>query len=181
MSETRTTEKYRGYDLILVSQGGVWKGRAWMKGASPIEATANTETAAANELKAQIDATLENVEPTKEYIRALKSLVLNKRADSDWAMLKAHYHAPNRTMTATELAQAVGFPSYSTVNLRYGLLGQAIYDEALIDLPASARYADGKPIYTFVIADGERLEGDNWRWTMRPEVANAMMALGLEK
>lgn len=181
MSETRTNEKYRGHDLVLVSQGGVCKGRAWMKGAAPIEATANTETAAANELKARIDATLGKVEPIKEYIRALKCLVLCKRADSDWAMLKAHYHAPNRTLTATELAQAVGFPNYSTVNLRYGLLGQAIYDEGLIALPAGARHPDGKPIYTFVIADGERLEGDNWRWTMRPEVADAIAALGLDK
>jgi putative restriction endonuclease len=152
-----------------------------MKGSAPIEVTANTEIAAANELRARIDATVCTVEPTKEYISALKNLVQSKRADSDWAMLKAHYHAPNRTCTATELAEAVGFPNHSTVNLRYGLLGQAIYDGGLINLPASARYPDGKPIFTFVIADGEKLEGDNWRWTMRPEVAEAIVALGLDK
>jgi hypothetical protein len=152
-----------------------------MKGATPIEATVNTEEAAANELKARIDASLGKAEPTTEYIRALRSLMLNKRADSDSAMLKAHYHAPNRTITATQLAKAVGFPNYSTVNLRYGSLGQAIYSEAVVNLPTTARHPDGKPIYTFVIADGERLQGDDWRWTMRSEVANAMAALGLEK
>jgi hypothetical protein len=64
--------------------------------------------------------------------------------------------------------------------MRYGLLGQAIYEEALVDLPADARHIDGKPIFTFVIANGLRLGNDDWQWTMRPEVAEAIEELGLQ-
>lgn len=180
MPDARTTERYRGHDLIFMETQGAWKGKAWVVGSPPIEARAPTVQAVRSELQARIDEALECKDPVKECVRALRALLKEGRPPSDWAMIKAHYRAPNKSITASELADAVGFPNYNTINMRYGLLGQALYDTALLKLPDGAKDAKGKPIYTFVIADGERMEGDDWRWTMRPEMAAAMEELGLQ-
>jgi hypothetical protein len=180
MSQTRTTERYRGYDVIFVVDSLMCRGKAWTQGESPIEALGPGVAEVRQDLHRQIDDALHSAKPTRQFVRALRRLQQAGRPDSDWAMLKAHYRAPKRTATASELAAAVGFPNYNTVNMRYGLLGQAIYEEALVRLPDDARNVDGKPIYTFVIAHGQRLGNDDWRWTMRQEVVEAIEELGLD-
>ena len=54
------------------------------------------------------------------------------------AMLRAHYEAPGRKITATQLAQAAGFANFSAANLQYGLLGAMLFAEIPEDLEAFA-------------------------------------------
>lgn len=181
MKDRRTRERYRGHDLVIAEVGSRIEGRAWAVGGSAFEANGANAEAVAATLRTAVDDALARTDPVEQFRCAFRALATAGRADSDWAMLRAHYKAPGRIITAAELAVAVGFPGHATVNLRYGLLSKALYEQGLLALPADAKYPNGKPIYTFVIAEGERLEGENWRWTMRETVATAMKSLGLDR
>lgn len=49
-----------------------------------------------------------------DYVRAFRCLSI---APHHRRMLQAHYHAPDRTLTATQMAKAVGYPSFGSANL----------------------------------------------------------------
>ena len=40
-------------------------------------------------------------------------------------LFRAHYSAPNHTLTSTELADAAGYKGWQGANLQYGLLGKS--------------------------------------------------------
>jgi hypothetical protein len=92
------------------------------------------------------------------------------------AMLRAHLHAQDRCLTATQLAKAAGYRGYSAANLQYGLLGAMLYGEMPQRLPLRA---DGSPVMTFMIARGHGeqnvLEAE-WIWKMRDEIAEGLTA-----
>jgi hypothetical protein len=90
-------------------------------------------------------------------------------------LLRVHYHAPNRTMSAKQLAKAVGYAGYQGVNLQYGKLGYAM-GKALQHTPTET-YDDGRPIWTWVLATGKYPDSGDWEWTLRPELAQALEEL----
>lgn len=93
------------------------------------------------------------------------------------AMLKAHYRAPGRLMTATQLADAVGYPSYSSANLIYGKLGFKLYGELPTKLP---RNRDNAVIPTCSIAaieDQRSSKKEEWLWKMHSYVADALSTI----
>ena len=103
---------------------------------------------------------------TQQYLDAFKSINVFPH---QMRMLQAHYHALNRTVTATQMAKAVGYPKYTASNLHYGTLASHI--GKLIGwqpLPKQAVFV----LVTFGRPDGE------WQWIMRPEVAQALEQLG---
>jgi hypothetical protein len=86
-------------------------------------------------------------------------------------MLKFHYHATAHTVTAGQLAEGVGYPSYSTANLQYGTyagrLCTALGRNPAFQVAILARFSDGdQPGMEFV------------KWTMHPEVVAALEQLG---
>jgi putative restriction endonuclease len=83
-------------------------------------------------------------------------------------MLRVHYHAPERTITARKLAELVGYNSYSVVNAQYGRLARLV-GEQLDYSPEPERLG------TLVRFDKRH---DEWHWLMRPEVAEALERLG---
>lgn len=86
------------------------------------------------------------------------------------AMLRAHLHAPDRCMTATQLAEAAGYRGYSAANLHYGLLGAMLYGEMPQRLPVRR---DGSPIMTFMLAFGQNEDEAperEWIWKMRDSI-----------
>ena len=92
-------------------------------------------------------------------------------------LLLAHYHAPDRTLSATQLANAVGYASYRGVNLQYGKLGYEM-GVSLCYTPSES-YKDGTPIWTWVLATGHESDrGGDWEWTLRPGLAQALEELG---
>ena len=93
-------------------------------------------------------------------------------------MIKAHYRAPNQSLTATQLADAATYAGYRAVNLQYGFVGKRLWEEIPTPLPVDEA---GDPIYTFALADaGERSRSrDEWVWKLRPELAAAIELLGL--
>lgn len=180
----RITEEYRRHTLLSAFHGGQYKGRVWKdkKLLTEIEGVGIQDVL--KKLREFVDGQFVTVaagrqHPTNsaEYIAAFRS-ILKGLTDGQLAMLRAHYLAPNHSITATELAKAAGYSSYSAANLHYGNLGNALYEEYPLDLP---KRKDGSVIATFMLATAGNKEADEkeWVWEMRPEVVNAVETLGL--
>jgi hypothetical protein len=92
-------------------------------------------------------------------------------------MLRAHYRATGRKLTATGLAQAAGCRHYSFANRWYGQMGRELYGTApsRIDRWTVA----GAPVYTTMLAADVTLPGAVERvWELRRDVARAVELLG---
>jgi hypothetical protein len=105
-----------------------------------------------------------------DYKAALSAVQMS---DGQRDMLRAHYLAPNHTITSTELADAAGYKGWQGANLQYGLLGKKLRD--------ILNYFDNYGQESYVIAQfyepGSRGNTD-WLWGMHPNVIEALHSLG---
>jgi hypothetical protein len=106
------------------------------------------------------------------YARALEA-ILPELSMGQVKMLQAHYHAPDRIISATELAKAAGYSNHSGANLKYGNLGKALHEHHPVDLRARS---NGTLIYTCALADSPDFvhnteEDSHWRWRMLSSLA----------
>ena len=180
----RIVEKYRGRQLVAAKNGTATLGAVWKAGTKVFNYTGTNLQDVLAALRSHVDEGLTESVKTRteppdgeDYVRAFQA-VLKDLSDGHCAMLKAHYRAPNQTITATELATAAGYKSYSAANLQYGNVGKALYEELPVEIPARE---DGSLIYTSALATaGEKTEAEvHWAWKLRPEVAYAIEHLGL--
>lgn len=184
MADERIVEEYRGYKLVAALIDGAYKGKTWNPDGTKTAFEGNSLQDLITVQKDRVDKSFvdqANARTTSpdaiEYVRAFQG-ILQGLPDSYVLMLKAHYKAPNRTITSTQLAEACKFHNYNAAVLHYGTLGSRLYELLPIKLPT---HKDGTPIYTFMLAT----EGDSgqdkseWKWKMRPEVADAIAQLGL--
>jgi len=88
-------------------------------------------------------------------------------------MLQSHYVAPQHTITATELARAVGYKNYSAANLHYGTLASLLRSE----LEWSTGEFLGLKLLVEFVMPGER-DNAEILWVMRPQLAEALEGLG---
>lgn len=94
------------------------------------------------------------------------------------AFLAAHYYAPGHKASMEALAYAVGYDSHNAANVQYGQLAHAIADalpRPPRDVP-DGRY--GNWMQSVAWADGENDAAGHFLWTLRPEMADALEALG---
>jgi len=164
--------KYKGYTLIANFYKGKFRGniRKDKELILGIEGTSVEDVIF--KLKNEVDAELEGVvsPEASKYIGAF-SAIMNDIHDGQFAMLKAHYNAPDRSMTATQLAHAANYDHWGLTNLHYGTLGQMLCDELNLKLdPATRAIATEKENGT---------DKGEWLWIIRPEVAEAVKFLGL--
>lgn len=80
--------------------------------------------------------------------------------------------APDHTMTATEMAVALGYDSYSTMNVQYGRLAQRVALQMGYSVSAE------EPRSAAMIIFSREGPEEHWRWTMRPELVRALTSLG---
>lgn len=85
-------------------------------------------------------------------------------------MLEVHYDAPHRTITAKQMAHALGWRHYASVNAQYGRLGRLVA-ERFGERPRTIQGRLGT-LVTFRHREGE------WHWTLRPALATALERLG---
>ena len=109
-----------------------------------------------------------SVERYKDAFRQLEDSLNDKHM----TMLKAHYNAPNHTITATEIAEQVGYTSFRGINSLYGNLAKTIrevmqYHEPGVRLAVFSFF--NKPT-------GSRAE--HWQLIMHDNVARALEELG---
>jgi len=180
----RTTEEYRRHTLLSAFHGGTYKGRIWKNKKLLAEIEGGSIDDVLDKLREFVDDQFTSIalgrqQPTntEDYVAAFRN-ILKDLTDGQLAMLRAHYHAPHHRITATELAKSADYLNHSAANLQYGNLGKALYEEYPLEIP---RRTDGTLIYTFMLATGGDKGADEkeWFWVLRPEVAAAIEALGL--
>ena len=185
MEISRILDDYRQHTILSAKHKGKFRGRVWKKKALLHETEGTSVENTLDELKKFVDEKLERAARaagnTPDETRVIDGLrkICTQLGDGQLAMLKAHYHAKNQAITASELAAAAGYASYHPANLHYGNIGKLLYELAPIKLNT---YKDGTPIYTFYLATEltETADEQNWNWKLRPEVSNAIKALGLD-
>ena len=125
-------------------------------------------TAAPKDVKAALEETKtpSGRFTAKAYVAALKKVQL---APHQIRMLQINFHAPNKTVTATQMATAMEFAGYQAANLHYG------------DLASKVGIALGwKPLPGTKLAVLVEFEKKHeWHWTLKPAVASAIEQLGL--
>lgn len=104
--------------------------------------------------------------PADRYVAAF--CVVSNITDQHIQMLRVHYHAPERTVTAKQLAELVGYSSYLVVNAQYGRLARLVGEQLDYN-------PDPQRLGTLVRFDKRH---DEWHWLMRTEVAEALERLG---
>jgi 5-methylcytosine-specific restriction protein A len=106
-----------------------------------------------------------------EYLEAFRRLSI---APHHIKMLQAHYYSANRTMTATQMATAMGYRNHNAANLHYGKLGKLV-GKQLGWNPTTEEAQGADAVY--ILAEF-RKPGRYWLWVMRREVAQAIKKLG---
>ena len=185
MNKDRVKEDYRQHTIVAALHEGKCNGRIRKDKVVVHDTDGSDIQDVIARSKKFIDEKIEvedrRAGSTPDEIQVLEGLrtISLKLHDGQLAMLKAHYHAEGQVMTATELASAAGYASYSSANLHYGTIGKLLFELAPIELPT---YKDGSPIYTFYLGEAatESEIEKNWKWKLRPEVSKAIAALGLD-
>lgn len=104
----------------------------------------------------------------KQFFKAFQKL-RPRLGDHYLRMLQSNYSAPKRTITATQMAYALGYQGYQGA-CNYGTLAKMLCKE--LGYPAK----DHIPLFLLV---SFTKPSDHWLWTMRPQVAEALEELGL--
>src|SRR6185369_3807407 len=109
--------------------------------------------------------------PTAKAYRAAFLALGPRLTPTRRRILEVHYRALDRQLTMTQIAEAVGWRSYSTANSHYGRLAKLVADQV------GFRRGDCHlaTLCTFVRPEEK---GDHWLIIMREEVADALKSLG---
>jgi hypothetical protein len=114
--------------------------------------------------------------PSAEQFKAalLASRPVN---DKVMAMLKAHFRAPDHSLTTVQLAEAAAYRSVSSVNVHYGKFAKKLAETLGVQPPQNLPSGEG--VWTSVIASGEEgnVASPNYLWTLRPGLVDAVKAL----
>lgn len=103
--------------------------------------------------------------PTMEsYVKAFTH-IREKLSDGQIAMLRAHLQAPAFSLTARQLADAAGYPSFRSANLQYGIVGSLLRKELRYDGPGQR---------SSVLASFSKKGDEEWLWTLHPPVVAAL-------
>ena len=181
------TEAIGGYELVAAHYRGKYCGVVWQleEGGTKKQKIESIEGGSIAEvlelLRDKVSARLlaratsaEGSTPDIDAIASSFRKIAPRLSSAQIQMLKAHYSAPDRRCSATELAAAAGWRTYPPANLHYGKVGWWLYGEHPTVLPRDR--ATGRFIYTFMLADGVRKENEDWIWTMHPHIAEALRA-----
>ncbi len=104
-----------------------------------------------------------------EYIGALRA-IQGDITKNQREMLRIHYSAPDHQITATELADGVGYKNFRGVNLQYGRLAYLLCQVLNRSFPYYVS------ILATFISPAENPSGE-WLLVMRPEVVQALERL----
>lgn len=107
---------------------------------------------------------MERIYTPEQYLKAFRAIKIHPH---HLRMLQTHYFSPDRTITATQMAKAMGFRNYNASNLHYGACARMV-GEKLGWLPDTT---------LFVLVNFEKPDRE-WLWIMRSEVAQTIETLG---
>ena len=104
-----------------------------------------------------------------DYVRALAN-VMATATEKQMKMLRVHVAAPNNhRITASELAQQVGYRDWRGVNAQYGRLAGRICGQ--LDVYPDMRL--------FILVEPFKKAGSDWELQLRPAVVEALHQIGI--
>ena len=112
---------------------------------------------------------LPSVQDYEQSFRAVEGKITSNQRK----MLEFHHSQPARTVSATKLADHIGWSGYGAVNVQYGILAHAICRELRIDL--------GDDVKVGILVDfayPHQAANDQFLWVMRERVAISLEELG---
>jgi hypothetical protein len=188
MADELKTIEAGPYTLVARLHKGAYRGALWCGGkmAQEVQGTSIDDvwrrlTDALYERQVSVALTRNGAEPSAEEAIMAFRRIEPRLSPGHRAMLRAHLRANGQNITATQLAEAAGYASYSAANLQYGLLGAMLFAEMPERLP---QRADGTPIMTCAIALGEDQRSaseEQWIWKMRPHIVAGLTAVNIFK
>ncbi|MEZ8238234.1 hypothetical protein AB6C73_07155 [Vibrio splendidus] len=117
----------------------------------------------------------------QDFINALIKLRDKSRfrdTTSYLEMLRVQAKSENQTITATKLAEVVGFPNYNTANLKYGTLGHELAEVLNYKPP---KRNDGSTKWFWTISTGnpasEETQDGHYEFVMRTELYEALVEI----
>ncbi|MVW64171.1 hypothetical protein GPY61_30000 [Massilia sp. NEAU-DD11] len=117
-----------------------------------------------------------SVASVEQYKSALLALRDKNLPSSHFAMLRAQCRAPDTAITATQLAEAVGYESYHAANLQYGTL--AFNLAGILGFTPQLMHRDGSLCWwttLSVAGEGAAYEdAQQFHFVMRPELVQAL-------
>lgn len=183
----RKVMEYRGYKIIASDLNGRPQAQIYRNKQIVTQERFEAETfdPVIQKAKSWID---QNVQKDAQNRRAPHIATANKYAeylragslrDHERAMLLAHSKA--QVLTATELAAAAGWDTYSSANYHYGTLGKSMNRALGLGTPVSD---DGFEIWTMTLAgaaDDDQTDPDvgHFRWMIHPELVEGMLLAGV--
>ncbi len=184
MTEELKSLEAGNYTLVARLHKGANRGALWHRGqiiehveGDSLQVVFRKLEALLYERQAAQAAARKGAAPSVEEAKKALNRVLAKASLGQRTMLRAHLRAPEQRITATQLAEAAGYESYSAANLQYGLLGAMLFAEMPEDLPCRK---DRTPIMTCAIALGEdqrEASEEQWVWKMRPHIEQGLRQL----
>ena len=112
------------------------------------------------------------VPSVSDYVAAFRAIE-PRVSEKQRELLRVHHDAPARVISATRLADAVGFENYNAVNLQYGLLAQEILRALNVDL---GDFVAVGILVEFVYPGS--VTNEHYLWVLRPNVVQALEDLG---
>lgn len=186
MHEEMKTIEAGGYTLVAKFHKGAHRGVVWSGGKIVDEVQGETLEAVWRALcdrlyerQVALAAARGGKEPSSEEAAKALLRISPRLHTGHKKMLRAHRKMEGQLITATQLAEAAGYSSYSAANLQYGLLGAMLFAEMPENLP---KRADGSPIMTCAIAseaDHRSAGEEQWVWKMRPHIVEALDAAAI--
>ena len=110
----------------------------------------------------------------EEYQHALLE-IRGRMSESQIRMLEVQYEAPNRTVTAPQLARGVGYTYFSPANLHYGKLGRLI-SEVTGRTPRTQ--INGRTVNWWAVLSFGIEDPAGFQWVMYPQLGEALERLG---
>lgn len=177
-------ETYRGHLIRAQAVGKSVKARAIKDGKGVVDTEAASAEQAVGLVKTWLDAQAnkrhalraEGVPGADEFAEAFRRAKLSA---AQGRMLRALFEAPDQTLTATQIAVAGGYAKYQVANRFLGQIAREVA-EILEYLPQQRD--DGTSMWTTTLATGADpdtvSEEGHFRWKLRPQVAEALKALG---
>lgn len=182
--DDRKSEVVGPYTLVALFHKGAYHGVIWKEGRKVETLTGNDVDDCLVMLRDRLGDLLQteatahgDTTPTVSQTVVALHRIAPRLSPGQLQMLRAHHAAPDRRITATQLAEAANYEGYRAANLQYGRVGWLLYGEMPIPLPRRA--SDGKLIYTCALAEenDQRVDDEEqWIWRMRPYVADALSA-----
>lgn len=102
-----------------------------------------------------------------EYLRALTAV---NPSEQQREMLQIHLSAPGKSLTARQLAKAIGFSNWNAANLQYGTFAGKLRKELQVEPEQNLH----------VIATFLKQPNEEWQWQLRPNFVAALIEFGID-